>query len=81
MDQIYFAEFFKLLKETEPISGAYDLEWWGPYFIPRSGSWLPTHFLLHGENLYGTIEIGWSHSTITWNIKTGVISFDRNSRH
>ncbi len=58
--------FFSLLKQTEPIREAYDVEWWGPYYIPRSGRWLPTHFKLYQGVLYGTVEMGLSLATGQW---------------
>jgi len=79
MEPKSFTEFFDLLQETEPIPEEYDVEWWGPYFIQRSRSWLPTHFMLYGATLYGSMEIGWSRSSAAWNIKTGEVSFDRTS--
>lgn len=48
--------FFSLLKQTEPILEAYDVEWWGPYYIPRSGRWYPTHFKLYQGVLYGDLR-------------------------
>jgi hypothetical protein len=74
-----FLEFFKLLQETEPITEAYDLEWQGPYFIPRSGYWLPTHFMFYKGILYGTMEKGWSQLTGQWDIITGEFSSERTS--
>jgi hypothetical protein len=30
-----YAVLFREIQETEPIGKTYDVEWWGPYFIPR----------------------------------------------
>jgi hypothetical protein len=34
--------FFSRLKQIEPIPEAYDVEWRGPYYSPRSGRWFPS---------------------------------------
>jgi hypothetical protein len=73
--------FFNLLKQTEPIPEAYDMEWWGPYYIPRSGRWFPAHFRLYQGVLYGTMEMGWSLATGQWPIETGEFFRDRSSGH
>jgi hypothetical protein len=74
-------EFFKLLQKTEPIAEAYDVEWRGPYFIPRSGSWFPTHFMLYRGILYGSMETGWSQSAGQWKISSGEFFRDRTFGH
>ena len=73
--------FLSLLKQTEPIPEAYDIEWWGPYFIPRSGRWFPAHFRLYRGVLYGTVQMGWSLATGQWAIETGEFFRDRSSGH
>ncbi|MFA5800085.1 MAG: hypothetical protein WC840_03955 [Candidatus Peribacteraceae bacterium] len=63
-----YAALFGLLKETKPIAGTYDVEWWGPYFIPRARQWHRSRFLLYGGRLFGSIEAGWTTYSSIWNI-------------
>jgi hypothetical protein len=63
--------FFKMLRETEPISGAYDVEWRGPYSIPRPKNWHRSHFMLYDGHLYGSLEIGWTTYSADWSIDSG----------
>jgi hypothetical protein len=71
--------FFSLLKQSEPIPEAYDVEWWGPHYIPRSGHWFPTHFKLYQGVLYGTLKMDWSLATGQWYTETGEFFRDRSS--
>jgi hypothetical protein len=68
--------FFAQLRKTEPIADRYDVEWWGPYFIPRPGRWHRTHFLLYGGKLHGTLELGWSVAAASLDLGTGEVSPD-----
>ena len=43
-----FSVLFGQIQETEPIGGTYDVEWMGPYFIPRARQWYRSRFLLFG---------------------------------
>jgi hypothetical protein len=72
-----YAALFELLKETEPIPGTYDVEWWGPYFIPRARQWHRSRFLLYGSRLFGSIEAGWTTYSSNWNTSSGEIVFER----
>jgi len=72
---------FREIQETEPIGKTYDVEWWGPYFIPRARQWHRSRFLLYGGRLYGSIEAGWATYSSTWDISSGEIAFENVSRH
>jgi hypothetical protein len=71
--------FFKLLRETEPIAGIYDVEWWGPYFIPSPKQWHRSRFALYGGYLYGSIEMGWTTFSANWGIDSGIVSYQRGT--
>jgi hypothetical protein len=66
---------FEMLRETEPIAGAYDVEWWGPYFIPRPRQWHRSRFMLYDGCLYGSLEIDWATCSANWSIHAGVVSY------
>ena len=66
-----YAALFGLLKETEPIAEKYDVEWWGPYFIPRARQWHRSRFRLYGGGFYGSIEAGWTTYSSTLFISSG----------
>ena len=72
-----WSDFFGLLRETEPIADAYDVEWWGPYVIPRPRRWHRTRFLLYGGSLFGSIEVEWSVYSAQWDIASGIVSYER----
>jgi len=78
---VQYAAFFGLLKETEPIAETYDVEWWGPYFIPRARQWHRSRFLLYGGRLFGWIEAGWTTYPSTWDISSGEVVIERPSNH
>jgi hypothetical protein len=69
-------ELFRLLRQTEPIDGRVDVEWHGPYFIPRPREWRPSHFVLYGGRLYGSIQVDWTPLTATWEIDSGALSHE-----
>ncbi len=68
--------FWSLLKKTEPIPDRYDVEWHGPFVIPRPRVWHPSHYMLYGGHLYGAMEIGWSTVNATWKIESDELSFE-----
>ena len=76
-----YAALFGLLKETEPIAGTYDVEWWGPYFIPRARQWHRSRFLLFRGRIYGFLELGWTTHSSTWDISSGEITFEDTSSY
>lgn len=76
-----YAAFFALLKETEPITGKHDVEWWGPYFIPRATQWHRSRFQLYGSRLFGSIQAGWTTYSSNWGIFSGEIVFERPLIH
>ncbi|MEW5982774.1 MAG: hypothetical protein AB1806_10445 [Acidobacteriota bacterium] len=69
-------ELFRLLRQIEPIGGLLDVEWHGPYFIPRPKEWCLSHFLLYGGRVYGSIQIDWTTLTATWEIDSGEVSYE-----
>jgi hypothetical protein len=70
---------FELLRKTEPVPGAYDVEWWGPHFITRPRQWHRSRFLLYGGCLYGSLEIGWTTFSANWCVHSGVVSCQEGS--
>jgi len=66
-----YSALFGLLKETEPIAETYDVEWWGPYFIPRARQWHRSRFLLYRGRIFGSIQAGWTTYSSTWDISSG----------
>jgi len=76
-----YAALFRLFKETEPIAGTYDVQWWGPYFIPRARQWHRSRFLLYGGRLYCSIEAGWTTYSSTWDISSGEVVIERPSSY
>jgi hypothetical protein len=70
-----WAAFLKLLRETEPITDAYDVEWWGPYFIPRPKQWHRSRFTLYGGCLYGSLEIDWTTFPANWSVGSSIVSY------
>jgi hypothetical protein len=74
-----YSALFGLLKETEPIAETYDVEWWGPYFIPRARQWHRSRFLLYRGRLFGSIEAGWTTYSSTWNLSSGEVVIERPS--
>ncbi|MBF8258665.1 MAG: hypothetical protein HW377_1039 [Actinobacteria bacterium] len=74
-----FSVLFGQIQETEPIGGTYDVEWMGPYFIPRARQWYRSRFLLYGGRLFGSIDAGWTTYTSTWDISSGEIAFENAS--
>lgn len=70
---------YRLLRRTAPIAGAYDVAWQGPFFIPRSGTWHPTHFLLYDGQLFCTVTLGWDCHQLTWRVGTDEVHFEHES--
>jgi hypothetical protein len=44
------------LKKTDPVPDEYDVVWHGPYHVPRSRQWNPSHFMLYGGKLFCTLN-------------------------
>jgi len=65
------ARLYSLLKRTEPVSGEYDVVWHGPYYVPRSRQWHPSHFMLYGGKLFCTLQMDWKHTSMVWDIAKG----------
>ncbi|MBI5576387.1 MAG: hypothetical protein HY896_08490, partial [Deltaproteobacteria bacterium] len=74
-----FAILFDRIRDTEPIEKTYDVVWWGPYFIPKPRQWHRSRFLLYGGRLHGSIEVGWTTYSSTWDISSGEIEFENGS--
>lgn len=67
---------YGLLRRTAPSADDYDVAWHGPYFIPRSGQWHPTHFLLYGGHVYATVTMGWEAHRLTWRVGTDEVHLE-----
>ncbi|MBI4601917.1 MAG: hypothetical protein HY721_08140 [Planctomycetes bacterium] len=67
---------YRLLRRTAPRADAYDVAWHGPYFIPRSGEWHPTHFLLYDHHIYATVTLGWRDHRLTWHVGTDEVRLE-----
>ncbi len=65
-----------LLRQTEPRSGCYDVEWDGPYYIPRPLQWHRSRFMLYGGTLFGSLELGWTRLDATWDLASGRLSYE-----
>jgi hypothetical protein len=71
-----------LLPQFQPVRSEGDTLWHGPFFIPRPGEWWPTQFLRYRNELYCTIELGWSSLTLVWEVGRSRIRFeDQTSWH
>lgn len=70
-----WAWFWDLLRQTEPSTGAYDVEWNGPYYIPRPGQWHRSRFMLYRGTLFGWLELGWSTPEAAWDLASGHLSY------
>lgn len=68
---------YRLLKRTQPMEGQYDVEWWGPYYIPRRGEWLATRFTLYNGTLYGRIHDSTVGMGLSWHLATGQVERQR----
>lgn len=68
-------DLFRLLSQTEPILGRRDVEWYGPYFIPRPKEWRPTHFMLYGGHIYASMQLDWSTATADWDIYSDELAY------
>ncbi len=66
----------RLLERIEPERQDTDTLWAGPYFIPRSGEWWPTQFLRYRNELYCTVELGWSPVTLVWVLDSDSMRFE-----
>lgn len=65
-----------LLHQLQPARTEGDTLWHGPFFIPRRGEWWPTSFLRYRDELYCTVEMGWSAPTLVWEIKRNRVRFE-----
>ncbi|MCB4756883.1 MAG: hypothetical protein LHV69_07630 [Elusimicrobia bacterium] len=68
---------YALLKKTQPIQNEIDVAWWGPYFIPRSGQWCPSHFTIYDGTLYCRLFISPGSYGVSWKIGSDVVEFER----
>jgi hypothetical protein len=75
-----WAGFWDLLRQTEPRSGCYDVEWDGPYYIPRPLQWHRSRFMVYGGTLFGFLEVGWSRLDAAWDLATGRLSYEARAR-
>lgn len=66
----------ELLERIEPERHDSDTLWAGPFFIPRRGEWWPTRFLRYRDELYCSVELGWSTVTLVWTIDDDNVRFE-----
>ncbi len=71
---------WELLRQTEPRSGCYDVEWDGPYYIPRPRQWHRSRFMLYGGTLFGFLEVGWSRLDAAHDLASGRLSYEAGAR-
>jgi hypothetical protein len=64
------------LQQLQPARSEGDVLWNGPHFIPRPGEWWPTHFLRYRDELYCTVEQGWSTPTLVWEMGRNRVRFE-----
>lgn len=69
-----WADLWHLLRQTEPRCGCYDVEWDGPYYIPRPRQWHRSSFMLYGGTLFGFLDVGWSQLEAAWDLASGRLS-------
>lgn len=74
-----FQQLSGLLSVVEPVEEAYDVEWHGPYFIPRPRTWWSSHFLLYGGRVYGAISANGSAKRVSWDVRSGEYEFDHDT--
>jgi len=65
-----------LLQRLQPVRTEGDILWHGPFFIPRPGEWWPTQFLRYRNELYCTVELGWSAPTLVWEMGRNRVRFE-----
>ncbi len=53
---VNLTKLYSLLKKTDPVPDEYDVVWHGPYHVPRSRQWNPSHFMLYGGKLFCTLN-------------------------
>jgi hypothetical protein len=67
------------LQQLQPARSEGDVLWNGPHFIPRPGEWWPTHFLRYRDELYCTVELGWSTPTLVWEMGRNRVRFENET--
>ena len=50
--------------------------WTGPFFVPGRKQWWPTRFLRYEDELYCSVEIGWSTFTLLWRVGSDEVGFE-----
>lgn len=50
--------------------------WAGPFFVPGRKQWWPTRFLRYENELYCSVEIGWSTFTLLWKVGSDEVGFE-----
>ncbi|MBI5364503.1 MAG: hypothetical protein HZA53_15100 [Planctomycetes bacterium] len=67
---------FALLQRFEPFEVGADTQWHGPHFVASRREWWPARFLLYRDELYVTLELGWSRSQLAWRVGTDAVEID-----
>jgi hypothetical protein len=76
---------FTLLQMTQPVPDEHDVEWSGPYYIPRPGLWCPSRFALYRGSLYARLFILPRWHGLSWvvgsrdaELERGVSAYDND---
>lgn len=75
--QTLLRRIFALLQRLQPVPEEYDVLWRGPYFIPRSGQWHPSTFMLYRGTLFVSLYIGWRWHGMSWPVGSDEIEAKR----
>lgn len=75
--QRMLGRIFALLQRLQPVPEEYDVLWRGPFFIPRSGQWHPSTFMLYRGTLFVSLYIGWRWHGLSWRVGSDVLEADR----
>ena len=68
---------FALLQMTQPVPDEHDVAWSGPYYIPRSGLWCPSRFVLYRGSLHAQLFIPPRWYGLSWVVGSRDAEFER----
>ncbi|MEW6753827.1 MAG: hypothetical protein AB1505_23030 [Candidatus Latescibacterota bacterium] len=68
---------YALLREMQPLPEEHDVVWQGLYYIPRPGTWCPSHFTLYRGTLYVVLHIPPVHCELSWRIGAEDVTLER----
>jgi len=61
-------EIFGLLYQAQPLTDETDVFWVGPYYITRSGVWVPTYFRIDEVKLHIFVSMPKGDSSMIWDL-------------